>query len=140
MLTMVLEDEARAGNEIDDRPGHLDFAVTSKAGDPLGDVNGDPGYVVAPKLDLPDVDPCSDVQAKLAERIPDGESALDGSGRTVEGCKGAVAGALHQPSGKAQDLTFDHLVMLIKPLLPGPVAEQSGLLGRTNNVGEQHGG
>ena len=140
VLTTVFEGEVRAGHEIDDRPGHQNVAGSGEAADPLGDVHRDPGHVVVAKLDLPDVNSGPDVQAELVERIPDGQSALEGPGRGIEGCEGAVAGALHQPPGEAPDLAFGHLVVLIESLFPGPVPEQRRVLGRTDNVSEQYGG
>src|SRR4029453_19453308 len=73
------------------------------------------------------------------------EASIEGEGTSKrprgrwEGGEDAVPGRLHEAAAEAFDLRARHSVMSIQEPPPSLVAERGCLLGRPDDVGEQHG-
>ncbi len=115
-----------------------DLTGTGQGRHPRTDVNGHPGDVVAPGLDLASVDPGSHINAETLQGFSDGQGALDGPTGTVKGGHETVSDGLHLSAPEAFDLGTHALVVTVQQVPPAFVPELSGLVGRTNDVREQH--
>lgn len=90
----VLESQAGAVNEIDDRARHEDLCDACLFGDAGGEVYGDAADVFAAKLRLSGVQPCSDWKSQRVEGVAGGTGTADAARRPVEQDERAVTGGL----------------------------------------------
>ena len=70
--------------------------------------------------------------------LGDGTGAANAARRTVKGGEKAVAGRFHLMTAKAYEVAPDRGVMMVEEVAPTLVAERGGLLGRTDDVGEEN--
>ena len=139
MLTGVLEHEARTGDQVFHRLGHEHVAGSGLARDPGADADGEPAHLVADLLDLPRVQTCPDVDAERSNGLNDRTRAPDAPSRAVEAREEPVAGRVDLGAAVAREKATDDRVMPFEYVAPRSVSELGRSLGRTDDVGEQHG-
>jgi hypothetical protein len=103
-------------------------------------VDGEPSEVVASDLALAGVESDTDFDSQVACGFADGLGAANGPRRTVKGCDKAVACSVDLVATKASELLAHGSIVSIQGQTPALVAERRGLRGRSNDVGEEHGG
>ena len=93
-----------------------------------------------PTLNFPRVKPGTNLKSESTHGVPDRAGTTDRPRWTVEGRKEPVARRVHFLSSEVPQGS-PHLAMVtVKGIAPLPVAGTLGSLGRTHDVGEQHGG
>jgi hypothetical protein len=140
VLASIVELDAGSGDEVMHRAGHKDLVRLGQARDSLADVNGDAADIVSDELDLTGMEASSNLDAEIANGVRNGSGSADGTSRTVEDGKKAVARRLDLPASVTEQLGAHHLVMGGEQVPPLAIAEPSRLLSGLDNVGEQHGG
>jgi hypothetical protein len=140
VLTTVLEQDARAGDQILDRARDEHFAGMSLGGDAGADVDGDPADLLVQELTLACMQPGSDLEPQLAEAVADRARTVDGPSRPVEAGEEAVACRVDLPPPEVAELSADGLVMPLQQLPPGEVAEPGRAGSGADDVGEEHRG
>src|SRR5205085_5918149 len=99
----------------------------------------DAADVVAAAFDLARVHAGADADAEIVHRVADRHRALDRARRTVDRRQQAVAGVLDDSTAEARDLVAGEPVVAVEEAPPLAVADRGGLLGRPDDVGEEHG-
>ena len=139
MGATVFEPQLGACHKIGDRPRDEHLARFSQGRNSGGDVDGYPGYVIAPYFDLSRVQASTNIEADLTGRVSDRRCAMDSPCWTVESSEYAVAGPLHQVAAKSGKLPVDRPIMELEAIVPDPIAQRGRLLGGAHDVGEEHG-
>jgi hypothetical protein len=133
------EREVGARDEVSNGSRDDDLAIAGLSKGPSRDVHADPSDVVVAELDLTGVDRRTNRQPDVAEASIEGEGTSKRPRGRVEGGEDAVPGKLPEAAAEAFDLGARHLVMSIQEPAPSLIAERGCLLGRPDDVGEQHG-
>ena len=104
-------------------------------------MHADPCEVVVADLDRTGVDRRTNHQPQVAQASSEADgTAKRPRGWALEGGQDAVPGRLHQATAEALDLRAGCSVMSIQEPAPSLIAERGCLLGRPDEVGEQHHG
>src|SRR4051794_3753902 len=90
------EFEPRTSDKISDDTGNQHFIGTGLSHDARGGVHSNAADIIAPDLDLPSVQPSAHWKADLLCCGAKCKRTAYRSTRTVEGCKNAIAGTLHE--------------------------------------------
>ena len=85
LFALVIERDARTSYEVFDGGGDEDLPGCSESRDSRTDVHGHAGDVLAADLELTGVESSADVDAQSSEGVANGDGAVDGSSRSVEG-------------------------------------------------------
>jgi hypothetical protein len=101
-------------------------------------VHGHPANVVVASLDLADVQPGANPNVDAAKLAPKGDRAVDPPPGAVEGGHDPVAGGVDQAATCRVDQPSGQLIMNGEQLAPAAITQPPGLLGRADDVGEQH--
>src|SRR6266545_351682 len=133
------ESEVGARDEVSNGSRDDDLAIAGLTKGPSRDVNADPSDVVVAELDLTGVDRRTDRKPEVAEASIEAEGTSKSPRGRVEGGEDAVPGRLHEAAAEAFDLRARQSVMSIEEPAPSLIAERGCLLGRPDDVGEQHG-
>src|SRR4029453_12586964 len=134
------EREVGARHEVSNGSRDDDLAIAGLSKGPSRDVNADPSDVVVAELDLTGVDRRTDRKPEVAEAGIEGEGTSESPRGRVECGEDAVPGRLHEAAAEAFDLGARHSVMSIEEPAPSLSARRGCRLGRSAEVGEQHGG
>jgi hypothetical protein len=102
VFTAVLELELRPDHQVDYRPGYQDLSGGRQTLYALSEVDGDARYIVAAALDLSDVEPNTDVQTELTDRVSDSRCTLHCPGRGIERGKYTITGPFHEMSTESK--------------------------------------
>src|SRR6266496_12308 len=133
------EGEPGPDHEILDRPRDKDLSRLRGGFHSRRDVHADASDVVAPTLDLARMDARADLEAEAPNAAAHGDRAGDGAGGPIEDRQHAVPSPLQPGPVEADHLSPSELVMRVEQLAPAPIAELRGVLGRTDDVGQQYG-
>jgi len=140
MFASVIEVQRRARDEVGHGSGDKDLPRLGQRLDARGDVDPKPCDVVAPELDLSDVDSRSHLDAQGVSAAADRPGAPNGPGRSVERGQDAIARHLDQPAAVSLDLTLGQGIVPVEHEPPLPVAQLDGAASRVDDVSEQHAG
>ena len=140
MLTTVGEVEAGAGDEVGHRTRDEDLTRPTSGLHALSGVHGDAADVLTAQLDLSGVKARPDFDPNTTKRRDDSDGAANGACRPVEGGDEPVTCRVHFPTSEAFELASHHRVVGVQHLAPACITQLRGLLGRADDVGEQHGG
>src|SRR5438445_2666951 len=105
---------------------------------PLADMDGDAGNVTGSELYLAGMNAGSHGESKTGNRVPESACAADRSCWRVEGRERPIAHGLHDSTAVPCQFAPDQAVVLLEELAPAGVTDVGGLLGGTDEVGEQH--
>src|SRR5439155_22834742 len=108
-------------------------------GDARADVDGDAADIIRRLFDLAGVQPRAGGKAECARTVADRERAMDRTRGAVESREETIAGGVHFVAAKTRQLLAHEGMVAGEPYAPGAVAEPRRGLGRTDDVGEQHG-
>ena len=103
MAAALGEGNPGSGHEVLHRPRHQDLRRPRERRDPVGDLHGGPGDVVADQVHLAGVDPGPDLDAEGGRVVEDGGRAADRLAGGVEGGQEAVRGGLDQAAAVVPD-------------------------------------
>ena len=140
VLALVFELEARADDELADRPRDKDLARRGRALHALPDVDAQSADVATGAVNLSRVEACPDVDVQLLQRLADRVGAADRARRPVERRQEGVPAVFASRPPEATNLPPHAHVMLRLELPPFAVAQLGGALGGAHDVGEQDGG
>ncbi len=84
------------------------------------------------------VNPGAHLQAETADPTADGERAATGIDRRVEQREDAIARRLDASAVVMLDLRVNDGVVLAEKPIPRIVSESSGMLGRSDDIGDQY--
>ena len=129
---------ASSGRQLANGRTGQDLAGSGRGHQPSGDMDGDPGRLAILVLDLAGMEPDPDGEPECGHLAHDLGGSGEGVGRSGERREEAVAGgvllvALGPPEGGS-----DNTVVTGEDSRPGPVTETGGLLGRADDVAEEH--
>src|SRR5262249_34969786 len=105
------EAQAGAGHQVLHRAGDEDLARCAARRHPGADVAADASHVFAHQLALTRVQPGPDLDPERADAVADGARAADGSRRSVEGRKEAIADRLHLAPAEPHEFAADEGVV-----------------------------
>jgi hypothetical protein len=114
MRAAVLEDDPRTGHQVFDRARGEDLAGTGQSSDTRADVHGKAADVVAHAFALPGVNAGSDLEAGLAETVPNRNRAADCARRPVERGEEPVTGRCDLLPAEMFELATHGRVMLLE--------------------------
>ena len=86
---------------------------------------------------LPCMKPRADLEAELANAVPNRTRAPNSPCRPVEGREESVAGRIHFPSAEVPQLRSDESMVLLNELPPPAIAELGRAGGGIDEIGEQ---
>jgi hypothetical protein len=135
----VLEAKAGAGDQVLDGAGHQDLTRPGGGRDAGADVDGEPGDLVVPELDLPGVQAGPDREPERGHAAGDRARAPDRPGRAVEGGEEAIARGVDLAPPEAPELAADEVVVSVEEVSPAAIPEGGGLLRGADDVGEEDG-
>ena len=138
LFALVIERDARTSYEVFDGGGDEDLPGCSESRDSRTDVHGHAGDVLAADLELTGVESSADVDAQSSEGVANGDGAVDGSSRSVEGGHEFISDRVDFLAAEALQLAAHGPVVAVEDLTPLAVAQLSGALGGADDVGEQH--
>ena len=137
VTTALLEPEARPRFGVHDGARHEDFAGSRDRRDARSDVYGQAADIPHLVLDLPHVEAAPDLEAELADRVPDRVGAGERAGGAVEDDEESVARRLHLAAGEPLEPAPDDGVMAVEEGVPRLVAHTRSALRRADDVGEE---
>jgi len=137
MSPAVGEDVSRAGDRVADRRRDPRLAVVRRPRHAGGDVNTDPGDVVAEHGDLGCVDPGAGREAQAGDELTNDDRGVDRRRRSVEHGEEAVSQRLHDAAAACTRRFPGGSVQLSQHLAPRSVAEVAGVPCRPDDV-EEH--
>lgn len=138
MGSSVLYRDVSAGNQVPDRSRDEDLAGPGRGHHSGGKVHRDPADVVVALLDLAGMQPGPDLEADAAQLVPERGCTADPPAGAVEGGQDPVAGRLDQLAAELLDQPPSQVIVDVQQLTPTAIPKPAGLLGRRNDVGEQH--
>ena len=136
----VVEDEPRAYRQVANGPTGKHVPGFGHGTDPRTDVHRQPAPVVAPSLALARVDADPDPKAPCGQRRRQFQSELTRPSRCVEDREHPVARMFGASAAVLIEEDIDDFVVDAELLAPARITLSAEHLGRTHDVGEQHGG
>ena len=124
-------------DEILHRVRREDLPGAGQGADTSGDVDGDPGDVVASELDLAGVEAGPDLEPLRSDGVADRERGADRARRSVEGGEEPVACRLDLAPAEPLQGEPDDPVVRRERLAPARVAQLGRPLGGVHDVGEE---
>src|SRR5262245_25806837 len=99
----------------------------------------DPADLLAHDLALAGVEAGPDFEPQRSDAVRYGAGATNGARWAIESRQEPVASGVDLATPEADKLAAHQAVVTVEQIVPAPVAEACRLLGRADNVGEQHG-
>ena len=138
--TAVVELELRARDQIPDRPRNEDLSPARRCGYTRADVNGEARYLSVGDFALASVEARTKLEPVFSGSGEDGPRALDRPRGTVERREETVAGRVDLLAAETGELSPDGSTVLREQLAPAAISQPGSLLGRADDVGEEHSG
>jgi hypothetical protein len=140
MNAAVHQRNTRSHQQPLDGLGHQHLPRSSEIAYALGDRHSQPGDVFASDFDLAGMQPRPNVEPEGLGLRDDLSGASHGARASVERGEEAVAGGLDLTTAVTLEGTPNDRIVLIAELAPRAMTDPRSLLGRIDDVGEQHRG
>jgi hypothetical protein len=128
------EAEAGACDEVADDGGDEHVSRSRRRGHPRADVHRDPAHASSLVLDFAGVQPGVDVKAEAARGVTHGAGAAHGALRRIEDREEAITGSIDLLTAEPRQLPPDEGLIALLGVMPAPVAQFDGELGRAADV------
>jgi len=102
-------------------------------------MNGNPTDVVIRHFALAGMESRADFDAEGPDFIDDSTGTTNTAGWSIERGKNAIASRFDLMTAKACEITPGRGVMIVEQIVPAAVSRRGGLLGRADDVSEEHG-
>ena len=105
--------------------------------DPRRDVDRKAGHVVSPHVDVPDVDPRTDLESLFREMVSYRRNRFQGAGRGGHEREDSVARVLHHPTTVVAYALLDCPIMDVEKVAPLCISFVDGTPRRFDDIGEE---
>ena len=138
MFTSLAKMKTRPGDQILDRSGHHDLAWSGERCDARSDVDGNALHVAVDFLDLPRMEPATDLNAERSNCRGNRASAAHRASRAIESGKKSIAQRFHLVAAGSRKLPPHRGVMHVKQIAPAMVTQLFGSRRRIHDVRKQY--